>query len=122
MAAIPIGSDKYVLDRALGVVSRGSADRLVRCLAIMPIKQAVALTVIESLGQTSTYLERALGTGLSLEAHRRQTIRNSGSTTKSPRHRVRRRHSRSLRGAAQQKSGKSIIKGRHAHTQLRWIS
>ena len=46
------------------------ADRLACCLANMPDMQAAALIVIESLGQTS-HLERALDTGLSLEACRR---------------------------------------------------
>ena len=34
----------------------------------MPVKQAAALIVIESLGQRTGYLERALDTELSLEA------------------------------------------------------
>ena len=37
----------------------------------MPDKQAAALKAIESLGQRTSYLERALDTGLSLEACRK---------------------------------------------------
>ena len=37
----------------------------------MPDKQAAALKAIESLGQRTSYLERALDTGLSLGACRR---------------------------------------------------
>ena len=68
---VPIGTDKYVLDRAMEVVRDGGADRLARCLANMPDKQAAALIAIESLGQRTSYLERALDMRLSLEACRR---------------------------------------------------
>ena len=54
----PDRHSEYVLGR--GVVKDGDADRLARC----PI-------AIESLGQKTSYLERALDTGLSLEACRR---------------------------------------------------
>ena len=57
-----------LVDRAMGVVRDGGADHLARCLANMPDKQAAALIAIESLGQRTSYLERALGTRLSLEA------------------------------------------------------
>ena len=60
-----------MLDRATEVVRDGGADRLSRCLTSMPDKQAPALVAIESLGQRTSYLERALDTGLSLEACRR---------------------------------------------------
>ena len=69
MVGVPIGTDEDVLDRAMILV--GGADRLARCLANMPDKQAAALIAIESLGQRSSYLERALDTRLSLEACRR---------------------------------------------------
>lgn len=48
----------------------GGADRLARCLADMPDKQAAALSTIYSLGQRKNIFERSLGTGLSLEACR----------------------------------------------------
>ena len=35
MVGVPIGTDEYVLERALEVVRDGGADRLARCLAIM---------------------------------------------------------------------------------------
>ena len=50
------------------IVKEGSTDHLARCLASMPDKQTAALIVIESLGQRTGYLERALDTELSLEA------------------------------------------------------
>ena len=46
-------------------------DHLASCLANMPDKQAVVFIVIESLGQRTGHLERALDTELSLEACRR---------------------------------------------------
>ena len=69
MVGVPIGTDEYVLDRAMEVVRDGGADRLARCLANMPDKQAAALIAIESLG--TSYLERALDMRLSLNACRR---------------------------------------------------
>ena len=71
VVGVPIGTDEHVLERELEIARDGGADRLARCLANMPNKQAVALIAIESLGQRTSYLERALETGLSLEACRR---------------------------------------------------
>ena len=68
MVGVSIGTDEYVLDRAIEVVRDRGADRLARFLASMPDKQAAALIAIESLGQRTSYLEKALDTGLSLEA------------------------------------------------------
>ena len=68
---VPIGTDEYVLGRALKVVRDVGAGRLACCLANMPNKQGAALVTIESLAQRTCYLERALDTGLSLEAYRR---------------------------------------------------
>ena len=66
MVGVPIGTDEHVLKRASEVVRDGGADRLARCLANMPDKQAAPLIAIESLGQRTSYLERAPDTGLSL--------------------------------------------------------
>ena len=71
MVGVPIGTDEYVLDRAMEVVRDRRTDRLARCLANIPDKQVAALIAIESLGQRTSYLERALDTRLSLEACRR---------------------------------------------------
>ena len=71
VVGVAIDTDEYVLERAMGVGKKGCADRLARCLANMPHKQAVVLIAIEPLGQRTTCLERSLGTGLSLEARRR---------------------------------------------------
>ena len=59
----------YVLKRA--VVKDGGADHRARCLANMSDKQGAALIAVESLRQRTSYVERALATGLSLEACRR---------------------------------------------------
>ena len=67
----PIGTDEYVLGRAMEIMEDGGADRLARFLSDMPDKQAVALITIESRGQRASYLERARDTGLSLEACKR---------------------------------------------------
>ena len=71
MVGAPIGTDEYVLDRAMEVLRDRGADRLARCLVNMPDKQAAALIAIDSLGQRTSYLERALDTRLSLDACRR---------------------------------------------------
>ena len=71
VVGVPIGTDEYVLDRAMEVVRDGGADHLARCLASMPDKQSVVLIAIESLGKRASYLERALDTGLPLEACKR---------------------------------------------------
>ena len=71
VVGVPIGTVEYVLDRAIEVVRDGGADRPVRCLASMPDKPTAALIAIESLGCRTSYLERALGTGLFLEACKR---------------------------------------------------
>ena len=68
---VPIGTDEYVLGRALKVVRDVGAGRLACCLANMPNKQGAALVTIESLAQRTCYLERAMDTGLYLEAYRR---------------------------------------------------
>ena len=62
VVGVPIGTDEYVLDRAMEVVRDGGADRLARCLANMPDKQAAALIAIDPLGQRTSCLERALDT------------------------------------------------------------
>ena len=51
VVGIPIGTDEYVLDRAMEVVRDRGADRLARCLANMPDKQAAALIAIEPSGR-----------------------------------------------------------------------
>ena len=79
----PIGTHEYVLDRAMGVVRDGGADRLARCLANMPDKQAAALIAIESLGQRTSDVESALDTRLSHEHAEYQTTERSGRTKRS---------------------------------------
>ena len=71
MVGVPIGTDEYVLERAMGVMKDGGADRLAPCLANMPGMQAAAPITINSLGQRTSYLEKAPDTRLSLEACRR---------------------------------------------------
>ena len=44
VVGIPIGTDEYVLDRAIEVVRDRGADRLARCLASIPDKQPAALS------------------------------------------------------------------------------
>ena len=71
VVGIPSGTGEYVRGRAMEVVRGGGADRLVRCLANMPDKQAAALIAVESLGQRTSYLERALDPGPPPEACKR---------------------------------------------------
>ena len=57
----PSGAEKYVVERAAGVVrGEGADDRLACCLADIPDKQAAALIAMESLGQRTSYFERGL--------------------------------------------------------------
>ena len=72
MVGVPIGTDEYVLERAMEAVRDGGADCLARCLANVPDKLAASLSAIESLEQRTRCLERGLDTGLSLEAGRRE--------------------------------------------------
>ena len=82
------------------VVRDGGADRLTRCLANMPDKQAVVVIAIASLGQSTSYLERALDTGLSLTTCRRAGNGAEWAYEKSSSYQKRRRHSHfSRRGA-----------------------
>ena len=53
------------------VVRDGGADHLAHCLANTPDKQAEAPITVEYLGQRTSYLERVLDPGLSLEAYER---------------------------------------------------
>ena len=100
MVGVPIDTDEYVLERAREIAKEGVTDHLARCLVNMPAKQVAALIVIESLGQRTGYLERALDTQLSLEASGGQTTGRSGHMRKSSSYRAQRRHSRfSRRGA-----------------------
>lgn len=71
MVGVPIGADEYVLERAIEIEKDGGSDRISRCCANMPDKQAVAFIYIEYLGHRTGCLERALDTEPSLEACRR---------------------------------------------------
>lgn len=71
MVGVPIGTEDYVLDRTMEAVKDGRAGDLARCLASMTGKHVVTLIAAESLGQTTSYQERALDTGGSLEACRK---------------------------------------------------
>ena len=91
-------SDEYVLDRAMEVVRDGGADRLARCLANMPDKQAAALIAIESLGQRTSYLESLWTRGCPSKHVEEQTTERSGRTKRSWSYPERRRHRRFSRG------------------------
>lgn len=55
----------------MDVARDGGADHIAFCLVNMPSKQAAALFAVESFGQRTSYLERALALELPLEACRR---------------------------------------------------
>ena len=97
----PIGTDKYVLERAMEVVRDGGADGHARCLVNTSDKHAAALVAIESLGQRTSFLERALDTGLSLEARTRADNGAQCAYDKSSSYRARPRHSRFSRSGAE---------------------
>ena len=100
MVGVPIGTDEYVLERAMGVMKDGGADRLAPCLANMPGMQAAAPITINSLGQRTSYLEKAPDTRLSLEACRRADNGAQRAYQNPSRDQEQRRHSHfSRRGA-----------------------
>ncbi|CAM9984463.1 unnamed protein product [Laminaria digitata] len=65
VVGVPIGTEEYVRGRGMEVVRDRGANRLARCLANIPDKQAAPLIAVESLGQRTSYLARALDPGLS---------------------------------------------------------
>lgn len=66
---VSIGTEEYAVERARGAARDEGADSLLRFyLAGMPDEQANALIATEPLGQRTSYLERVMGTGTSLEA------------------------------------------------------
>ncbi|CAN0290043.1 unnamed protein product, partial [Laminaria digitata] len=71
VVSVPIGTEEYVRGRAMKVIGDGGTYRLARCLTNTLDKQTAALISVESLGQRTSYLERALDPVLSLEACRR---------------------------------------------------
>ena len=77
---VSIGTDEYVLDRAVEVVRDGGTDSLARCLASMSDKQVTALIAIESLGQRTRYLEGLWTLGYSSKHAEGQTTERSGRT------------------------------------------
>ena len=100
MVGVPIETDEYVLERSREIVKEGGTDHLARCLDNLPDKQAAALIVVESLGQRTGDLERALDTELALGECIRADNGVRGHMRKSSSYRAQRRHSRfSRRGA-----------------------
>ena len=94
MVGVPIGTDEYVLGRALKVVRDVGAGRLACCLANMPDMQAAALIVIESLGQRQVTWKGLWTRGCPSKLAGGQTTGRSRRTRKSSSYRTRRRHSR----------------------------
>ena len=90
----PIGTDEYVLERVMGVVSDRGTGRLARCLGNVPDKQAAALIAIESFGQRTSYLERTPTRDCLSKLAGGQTTGPGGRTREASSHRARRRHSR----------------------------
>ena len=80
MIGVRTRTDKYVLERAMEVVMDGGADGHARCLVNTSDKHAAALVAIESLGQRTSFLERALDTGQSLEDAQGLTTGRSART------------------------------------------
>ena len=93
VVGVPIGTDEYVRDRAIEVVRDGGADRLTRCFASMPDKQAAVLVAIESLGQRTSCLERFWTLGCPSKRAEGQTTGRSGLMKTSWSYPERRRHS-----------------------------
>ena len=91
------GIEDYVVERAVWEVRDGGADFLARFLAGMLDKQAVALIVTASLGQITSYLERAMDKGTSVEACRRADNVRSGHMSTSSNYQEPPRHNRSSR-------------------------
>ncbi|CAB1109091.1 unnamed protein product [Ectocarpus sp. CCAP 1310/34] len=60
IVGVPIGTDAYVEDIAMKVITEGGADKLARMLVRMPDKQVAHLVTSQSLTQRSGYIERGI--------------------------------------------------------------
>ncbi|CAB1115520.1 unnamed protein product [Ectocarpus sp. CCAP 1310/34] len=60
VVGVPIGTDAYVEDIAMKVITEGGADKLARMLVRMPDKQVAHLVTSQSLTQRSGYIERGI--------------------------------------------------------------
>ena len=73
VVGVPIGTDMYVLERAMGVVKNGGENASITASLSYRTRvwqQAAALAIV-SLGQITRCTERALDTRLPLEASNR---------------------------------------------------
>ena len=75
VVGVPIGTEEYVLGRAMEVVRDGGADHLASSLANMPDKQAAALITVESLGQRTSFTSKGLWTRVCPSKHEKSRQR-----------------------------------------------
>ena len=71
MVGVPVGSDEFVIESAIGIVRAGEAEQLARMLPRMPDKQAANLIATGSMVQRTANVERVMDPKLSLPACRR---------------------------------------------------
>ena len=68
VVGVPIGTDAYARESAMGIVENGGAEQLARMLPRMPDKQSANLIATGSMVQRTACIERVMDPELSLPA------------------------------------------------------
>ena len=71
VVGVPVGSNEFAIESAIGIVRDGRAEQLARMLPRMPDKRAAKLIATGSMVQRTGYVERVIDPKLSLPACRR---------------------------------------------------
>ena len=71
VVGVPVGSDEFAIESAIGIARDGGAEQLARMLPRMPDKQAANLIATGSMVQRTAYVERVMDSKLSLPTCRR---------------------------------------------------
>ena len=72
VVGVPVGSNEFAIESAIGIVRDGGAEQLAQMLPRMPDKQATNLIATGSMVQRTAYVKRAMNPKLSLPACRRE--------------------------------------------------
>ena len=71
VVGVPVGSDKFAIESAMGVGSDGGTEQLARMQPRMPDKREANLIATDSMVQRTVYVERVMDPKLFLSASRR---------------------------------------------------
>ena len=71
VVGVPVGTDEFAIESAIGIVRDVGAEQLARMLPRMPDKQAANLIATVSMVQRTAYVDRVMDPKLSLPACRR---------------------------------------------------